>query len=96
MLQGDCNFELFFTKILHNRLENYLEQIGFRKDARASDHMFSLKTLIDKYFRKNKYVFVCFVDLKKAFDTVNRYALLYKLFRYNIRGNFDINCTACI
>jgi hypothetical protein len=65
----------FFTKILHNRLENYLEQndiicpeqIGFRKGARTSDHIFSLKTLIDKYFRKNKYVFVCFVDLKKAF-----------------------------
>lgn len=86
----------FFTKILHNRLENYLEhndiicpeQIGFRKGARTSDHIFSLKTVIDKYFRKNKYVFVCFVDLKKAFDTVNRHALLYKLFRYNIRGNF--------
>ena len=86
----------FFTKILHNRLENYLEQndiicpeqIGFRKGARTSDHIFSLKTLIDKYFRKNKYVFVCFVDLRKAFDTVNRHALLYKLFRYNIRGNF--------
>jgi hypothetical protein len=36
----------------------------------------------------NKYVFVCFVDLKKVFDTVNRHALLYKLFRYNITGNF--------
>jgi hypothetical protein len=76
-------------------LENYLEhndiicpeQIGFRKGARTSDHIFSLKTVIDKYVRKNKYVFVCFVDLKKAFDTVNRYALLYKLFRYNIKGN---------
>ena len=93
----------FFTKILHNRLENYLEhndiicpeQIGFRKGARTSDHIFSLKTVIDKYVRKNKYVFVCFVDLKKAFDTVNRYAL-YKLFRYNIRGNFLIFWKICI
>jgi hypothetical protein len=46
------------------------------KGARTSDHIFSLKTLIDEYFRKNKYVFVCFVDLRKAFDTVNRHALL--------------------
>ena len=58
----------FFTKILHNRLENYLEQndiicpeqIGFRKVPRTSDHIFCLKTLIDKYVRKNKYVFACF------------------------------------
>ena len=75
-------------------MENYLEQndiicpeqIGFRKGARTSDHIFSLKTHIDKYFRK--YVFVCFVDSKKAFDTVNRHAPLYKLVRYNMRGNF--------
>lgn len=78
-------------------MENYLEQndiicpeqIGFRKVPRTSDHIFCLKTLIDKYVRKNKYVFACFFwDLKKAFDTVNIYALLFKLFRYNIRGNF--------
>ena len=31
---------------------------------------------------------VCSCTVKKAFDTVNVYALLYKLFRYNIRGNF--------
>lgn len=86
----------FFTRIMFNRLDKYLEQnniicseqIGFRKGARTSDHIFTLKTVIDNYFKKNKYLFACFVDLKKAFDTVNREALLSKLFNYNIRGNF--------
>ena len=55
---------------------------------RTSVHILSLKTLIDKYFRKNKCIFACFIDLKKAFDTINRKALLYKLQRYNIRGCF--------
>jgi hypothetical protein len=64
------------------------EQKGFRKGMRTSDHIFTLKTLIDKYFKKNKYIFACFIDLKKAFDTVNRNALLHKIFQYNIRGNF--------
>ena len=55
---------------------------------RTSDHIFTLESLIDKFFKNNKYLFACFVDLKKAFDTVNRQALLFKLNRYNIRGNF--------
>jgi hypothetical protein len=46
------------------------------------------RSLIDKFCKKNKYLFACFVDLKKAFDTVNRQALLYKLSKYNIDGRF--------
>jgi hypothetical protein len=46
----------FFIRILYNRLDKYLEknniicpeQIGFRKGCRTSDHVFTLKTLIDK------------------------------------------------
>lgn len=85
-----------FTRILYNRLDNFLEnndiicneQKGFRKDMRTSDHIFTLKSLIDKYFKKNKYIFASFIDLKTAFDTVNRNALLYKLYQLNTRGKF--------
>lgn len=84
-----------FTRIMFNRLDEYLEnnniicpeQKGFRKGMRTSDHIFTLKTLIDKYFKKNKYIFACFIDLKKAFDTVNRNTLLHKICQCNIRGN---------
>ena len=85
-----------FTRIIFNRLEKYLEnnniicpeQIGFKRGVRSSDHIFTLKSLIDKFFKNNKYLYACFVDLKKAFDTVNRQALLFKLNIYNIRGHF--------
>ena len=40
-----------------------------------------------KYSNINKYIFACFIDLKKAFDTVNQNALLHKIVQYNIRGN---------
>jgi hypothetical protein len=91
---SEFNKSLLQCKYLHSsnstKLNNIIcsQQIGFRKAMRTSDHILTLKTLIDKYFRKNKYICACFIDLKKAFDTINRKALLYKLQRYNIRGCF--------
>ena len=63
-----------FSAILNNRLLSYLHdhhlihpsQIGFLKGYRTSDHIFSLRTLIDKYVsnaNKGK-LFCCFVDFQ--------------------------------
>jgi hypothetical protein len=42
--------------------------------------MFVLKTLIDKYTQQgSKHLYTCFVDFRKAFDTVWHIGLLYKL-----------------
>ena len=55
------------------------------------DHMFIMTTLIDKYVKKLKSPLnVCFVDFRKAYDSVWRQALLYKLSRMNINGLFSI------
>ena len=44
--------------------------------------MFILKTLIDKHlFRKRGRFYCLFVDLSKAFDTVNRHFLIYSLIK---------------
>ena len=74
---SSCLGKLFNT-VLNNRLQNFLdenniikpEQIGFQKKCRTSDHMFILKCLIDKYKKGKKELFLCFVDFKKAFDSV--------------------------
>ena len=73
--------------IINERLIKYFDkhdvisnkQIGFKKKHRASDHMFVLNTIINKYLSKGKKLYCCFVDLQKAFDTVNRTKLIYKL-----------------
>ena len=44
---------------------------------------------MNKYlFKEKKQLFVCFVDFSKGFDTVLRPALLYKILRKEIGGNF--------
>ena len=57
------------------------EQIGFTKKCRPSDHLFVLKTLINSYNGQNKKLYTCFVDFQKAFDSVWREALFYKLIK---------------
>ena len=44
------------------------EQAGFRKNYRTSDHIFILRTIVDKYVLKSKNgskLFACFIDLKR-------------------------------
>ena len=77
-----------FNRIHYNRLTKFLDkhhvindsQMGFTKKARTSDHMFILKTIINKYCNnKDGRVFACFVDFQKAFDTVIHTGIKIKL-----------------
>lgn len=85
-----------FTKLLNNRITEYLEkhnilndnQAGFRKDRRTTDNLFILRSLIDKYVKHGKKkLFLGFVDFHKAFDTVWHTGLFYKLQQNGIVGN---------
>ena len=69
----------------HNLLSD--NQIGFRKGKQTSDHIFILKTLVDKFLRKHKCkLFVAFIDFKKAYDSINRDHLFFKLKNVPIGG----------
>ena len=82
--------------ILNNRLIHFImkkkllsmTQIGFLKDSCTADHVYTLKTIIDKFIKSNKKpLYVCFVDFKKAFDTIWHSGLLYKLLKNEISGH---------
>ena len=86
-----------FNMILHSRLDKFLEdnqiinnvQIGFTKNAKTSDHMFVLKSLIDKCINTNgDKLYSYFVDFRKAFDSVIHPGLQLKLKELNINGKF--------
>jgi hypothetical protein len=93
---NSCIAKLFNT-VLNDRFDKFLEehkiisrfQIGFAKKSRTTDHMFVLKSLIDKYInKKGGKLFACFVDFRRAFDTVIHEGIKYKLLKSGIGGNF--------
>ena len=57
---------------------------------RSADHILTLETLHEKYVQqqKNGKMFACFVDFKKAFDSVWHNGLLLKLLENEIGGKF--------
>ena len=87
-----------FCSILNTRLSAYFHyqnilhssQISFLRGYRTADHIFSLRTLIDKYVKNENRgkLFCCFVDIQKAFDSVWHDGLLSKLIHNKIGGRF--------
>jgi hypothetical protein len=68
-------------------------QAGFTKNKRTTDHMLLLEHVIHKYtkggkatIKAGKRLFTCFVDLAKAFDTINRPQLWERLEELGIKG----------
>ena len=62
------------------------EQIGFEKKCRPADHLFVLKTITSHYNNKGRKLFTCFVDFQKAFDSVWRMGLFYKLLNSGVEN----------
>ncbi len=85
-----------FAMILKARLSSWAEkrglrargQAGFRKDFRTTYNLYILQTLIEQNIHKHKKVYYCFVDFRKAFDTVLRDLLWQVLVEMGIVGRF--------
>ncbi len=62
------------------------EQGRFRKGRGCIDQIFAMKRLVQEYLGKEKKLSAAFIDLKKAYDRVDREALWSVLYIYGVGG----------
>ena len=67
----------------------YDKQFGFRNKHSTSHALINLTESIKNYLDNKELVSGIFIDLEKAFDTVNHEILCNKLTYYGFRGKFN-------
>ena len=60
------------------------EQCGFRQGRGCMDQVFAVRQVCEKYLVNGKDVFWAFMDLEKAFDTINRHGMWQILRVYRV------------
>ena len=88
------NINKIFEKIMYSRLYKFLEnnkciynlQFGFRSKHSTTHALIEITEKIRNALDDNEIACGIFIDLQKAFDTVNHNILLSKLEYYGVRG----------
>ena len=87
-------FSIVLERIIYNKFYNHLDsegllyekQFGFRRNNSTEHDILQLRRDITGFFKKGEYTLGVFIDLSKAFDTVDNQILIKELLYYGIDG----------
>ena len=85
---------LKYLPVLNDRLQNWAQeteinsdaQFGFKAKHSTVDAIFILTSLIERHLQNKKRLYCAFIDLKRAFDSVYRDGLWFKLIKNGVDG----------
>ena len=88
-------FSKVFEKVMYNHLIDFIDnnnilskhQFGLGKNHSTNHAVIALVDKISTALDIGKVAIDCFIDLKKAFKTVNHFILINKLRKYGIHGD---------
>ena len=88
-------FSKILERIMYKRLVKYVKaneilyrkQFGFQEGHSTEHAIMQLVNQINNSFEKNHYTLGIFIDLSKAFDSVDHSILTKKLNKYGMKGN---------
>ena len=108
---SSCFYKMY-SSLINNRLSfccesnDFIvdEQNGFRPGRSCTDHIYCLSSIIRNRNADNLSTYCAFIDMRKAFDWVNRDLLLYKLMSqfevygklYDAIKSIYCNSSACV
>lgn len=86
-----------YATVLEDRINDHAEmtglrargQAGFRREHSTLDHILTLRAMIEEARSRRQRLFCCFVDFRKAFDTVPRFRLFQRLHHLGFSGDMQ-------
>ena len=88
-----CVIAKMYNRMILNRIRDAIDphlrdnQNGFRKGRTTVGQILALRRIIEEVKRNNLTAVLCFIDFKKAFDSINRSMMLKILKAYGVPPN---------